>query len=555
MSTCVEKLSHSCGSGDGLQVFEEDGNYTGYCFACGTYVSDPYEEGSPPPMVSIKSDADRLAELDEIRTGLSSMAVPSRSLSQESLDYYGVKVGVSQRDGETPEVLYFPYTTEHGELFRYKAKLLDPKKMWSVGLTGQPVQFFGWQQAIATGGKNLYITEGETDAIALLDIFRKKNAGTEYEKFTPAIVSIPNGAGNAANFISSQMDEITRRFKDVVLVFDQDQAGKDAAASVSRVLPGVKVAELPAKDANACLMEGRVKAAYSAVVFGANRPKNTRILYGSSLVEAAKKKPEMGLSWPWQGLTDATRGIRRGETIYIGAGVKMGKSEVVNAIAAHIITEHDLPVFLIKPEEAVTKTYQMLVGKVAGRIFHDPNIEFDEKAFDLASQKVGDKALIQDVYQFVDWDVLKQDIMYAVVSEGVKDVIIDPITCFTNQMSAAEANEHLVSLSAELSAMTKDHGFTAYIFCHLKAPNNGEPHERGGKVMSHQFAGSRAMMRSANYMIGLEGNKDPELDMLERNQRRLVILEDREFGNSDIINLYWDYQTGQFNEMKNYEGN
>ena len=101
--------------------------------------------------------------------------------------------------------------------------------------------------------------------------------------------------------------------------------------------------------------------------------------------------------------------------------------------------------------------------------------------------------------------------------------------------------------------MTKDHGFTAYIFCHLKAPNNGEPHERGGKVMSHQFAGSRAMMRSANYMIGLEGNKDPELDMLERNQRRLVILEDREFGNSDIINLYWDYQTGQFNEMKNYE--
>jgi len=42
MSNCVEKLAHSCGSNDGLQVFEEGGEYTGYCFACGTYVDDPY---------------------------------------------------------------------------------------------------------------------------------------------------------------------------------------------------------------------------------------------------------------------------------------------------------------------------------------------------------------------------------------------------------------------------------------------------------------------------------------------------------------------------------
>lgn len=228
----------------------------------------------------------------------------------------------------------------------------------------------------------------------------------------------------------------------------------------------------------------------------------------------------------------------------------MGKSEVVNAIGAHLIVNHDLPVFFIKPEEAVSKTYKMLVGKVAGRIFHDPNVEFDEEAFDKASALVGDKALIQDVYQFVDWDVLKQDILYAVIGEGVKDVIIDPITCFTNQMSASEANEHLMSVSAELSSLAKDHDFTPYIFCHLKAPTSGEPHERGGKVLSNQFAGSRAMMRSCNYMIALEGNKDPDLDLTEKNVRDLVILEDREFGVSDRIKLYWDFQTGMFNEIK-----
>ena len=73
-------------------------------------------------------------------------------------------------------------------------------------------------------------------------------------------------------------------------------------------------------------------------------------------------------------------------------------------------------------------------------------------------------------------------------------------------------------------------------------------HDRGGKVYSNQFAGSRAMMRSCNYMIGMEGNKDPELQEAERNCRDLVVLEDREFGSSGIVPLYWDSRTGLFLE-------
>lgn len=325
MGQCVEKLSHpDCGSSDGLQVFENDGKYDGYCFACGTPVEDPYGEGGKASVkVTKKTDAERIAEMEEI--SLYPVAdIPSRKLSASALDYFGVKVGVSMADGITPEVMYFPYQElKTGDLVRYKAKLLDPKKTWSVGLTGKDVNFFGWDKAIQTGAKNLYITEGEADAIALLEIFRQKNRGTAYERFDPAVVSVPNGAGSAANFISSRIGEITHWFKEIVLVFDQDEAGRKAADDVSRVVPAVKVAQLPAKDANQCLVDGRVKAAHSAVVFNANKPKNTRILFGSSLVEAAKKKPELGLSWPWEGLTKATRGIRRGEAIYFGAGVNV----------------------------------------------------------------------------------------------------------------------------------------------------------------------------------------------------------------------------------------
>jgi twinkle protein len=49
-------------------------------------------------------------------------------------------------------------------------------------------------------------------------------------------------------------------------------------------------------------------------------------------------------------------------------------------------------------------------------------------------------------------------------------------------------------------------------------------------------------------MIGLEGNKDPDLDELTRNERDLVVLEDREFGNTGRVKLRWDKHTGIFEE-------
>ena len=48
----------------------------------------------------------------------------------------------------------------------------------------------------------------------------------------------------------------------------------------------------------------------------------------------------------------------------------------------HKILVHGEKVFLVKPEEANNKTYKLLVGKAASRVFHDPNIKFDQKAWD-----------------------------------------------------------------------------------------------------------------------------------------------------------------------------
>ena len=548
MSRCVEKLPHSCGSRNGLQVFEkEGGGYDGYCFACGTYVEDPYKDkpaGYKPVFVK-KSEEEIKAEVDEI-TGYKTVELKDRKLRKESLEYFGIKIGVSEADGVTPVSHYYPYYKD-GVLVGYKARVVENKKFFAKGSIKE-CSLFGWDQAIAAGGKKLFITEGELDAVSLYQIFKDHNRGTNYAALDPPIVSLAHGAGSAIRDISKFATDIRKHFKEVVLVFDTDAAGKKAAEEVVKIFPDATVATLPDKDVNACLVSGKSKACYNAVVFNAQRPKNTRLVSVASVADAARKQVEWGYSWPYKALTDLTRGIRLGETYYLGSGVKMGKSELLSDLAAHCIKEHKWKIFVAKPEESNARTLQGVVGKLTNRIYHDPKIAFDYDSFDAALPLVEDKLLMLNLYQELTWEVLKADIRAAVM-EGCKAVFIDPITNLTNGINAADANTLLQKMAQELAAMALDLNFVAFMFAHLKAPDNGPPHERGGAVLSHQFAGSRAMMRSAHLLIGMEGNKDPDLPEDQRNLRSLVVLENRMSGETGRVQLFYDKNTGAFNEL------
>jgi twinkle protein len=549
---CVDRLPHTCGTSDALQVFEVDGKYTGFCFnpKCLTYVHDPY--GDKPddwvrPVAKLKKSAEQRArELIEIQEEWGVSDLPSRFLKKEYLDYYGMKVGTSEQDGVTPVITAAPIH-RGGELVSYQLRLLEEKRMWSLGDSGN-ADLFGLQQAIASGAPRLIITEGQYDAVALFQVLKELNSDPRFASFNPAVVSLSNGSGAAAKEITKALPIIKAHFKDVVLAFDMDAAGDEAAQQVCKIFPAAMRATLPAKDANAALEEGRSKALKNSVLFNADKPKNSRLVYGGSLREAAKQEAKFGDPFPWVGLTKLTRGERLGETYYWGAGVKMGKSEVVDTLSTFNILHNHQKVMVAKPEQANARTYKMMVGKAANRIFHDPEIPFDHEAFDKFEPLIADNVVMLNLYQHMSWENVKADIIHA-GSEGYGKIYLDPVTNFTNQMSSGEANEVLVGIAADAASMALDHNLTIHFFCHLNAPPRGsDPHELGGKIFSNQFAGSRAMMRSCNYMIGVEGNKSSDLSVEERNCRDLVVLEDREFGQVGRVPLYWDNQTGVFND-------
>jgi len=545
----VDRQPHSCGSRRGLNIFSnDDGTYSGFCFACKTYVANPYsekEEGYKPPVGFKKTPEEIQQELKAI-SSFKSFPLVDRKLKKETLEYFGTRVSVSEEDGETPLTHYYPYYNSDDALCGYKCRLVAGKKFWNLGDIKEAV-FFGWPQAVKTGSKRLYITEGEIDAMSLYQIL-DDGQKAEYKEIRPAVVSLINGSSSAGRSFAKFAKEIRQHFKEVVLVFDMDEPGQNAVEDVMKVFPEAIVAALPSKDASECLKEGRSKACFNACVFNAQKPKNTRLVVADALFSEAKKVPEFGFSWPWKHLTKVTRGIRLGETIYLGAGQKQGKSEIVNTLAAHFIREFNWKVLLAKPEESNVKTVKMVAGKLAGRIFHDPTVEFDESAYDRATEEIRGKLLLLNLYQHVGWETLKADIREA-AHEGCKAVFIDPITNLINGVNSAEANTKLQEIAQELSAMALDLNIVIFIFCHLRNPESEPPHERGGAVLSSQFAGSRAMARSCNLMLGLEGNRDPNLPPKQKNMRTLVLLEDREYGETGRFPLYWDSHTGLFNEM------
>lgn len=553
MGRCLDKIAHktdTCNTDRGLQVFEGDeGVVNGYCFSCETYVDNPYGEvrmakDMPPPKLKKNPEEvdAQLAEIAECGT----VDLVSRRLRGDSLAKFGVKVGLNTKDGKTPNIVFFPLRND-GKIIRYKARLLEQKKMWAVGHGGD-VDLFGWEEAKKSGARRLIITEGEYDTVAL-DKIIEMHTTEQYKDYKPAVVSLQHGVKSASKDLARLAPKIRKYFQDISLCFDDDEPGQAAVKEAMKIFPHATSITLPSKDANACILEGTTKAAFKAVMFRAEKPKNSSLIDVEDLFEAAKVPAEMGVSWPWPVMTDLTRGIRTGETIYIAAGEKLGKSEVVNAVAGHLVTEHKWKVFLAKPEEATKKTVKMLANKLVGQVFTDPHIPFNEPAFDKACDIMRGNVKLLNVYQHISWETLRSDLC-AAAAWGAKAAFIDPLTCLTNGMSGAERNDKLMEIGQELAALALDLDIVIFIFAHLNKPAAGAtPWDRGGKITTNYFAGSSGMARSCNYAMGLEGNKDPELTDDERNMRKLVILADREFGESGECNLFWNRKNHMFSQV------
>lgn len=398
-----------------------------------------------------------------------------------------------------------------------------PKDFRVLGSTNdEPVQLFG--QSIFPSSKRLLICEGELDAMSAWQMLQKWNV---------AVVSLPFGS-NVKSLLDNK-EYIAKQLKgknELIFCCDNDTAGKKVEREFATLYPDAKFMRLQRKDANEYL-EAKDQQSFIAAFWDADVWRPAAIVRVNDVITDVMKRPVIGREWPWPTLTKNTYGRRGGEGIFVGAGVKCGKSEWINQVLAHDC-QRGWPIAAVKYEEQPAMTIKRVAGKVDGTFYHKPGLTYSDKNLEDTARSLQPNLFLHQAFGTSSasrWDDAKEYIKYAVTS-GCKTVILDPITKITNGLTPSETETELRRFSDELACMAQDMDFFYIVTCHLKAPSSGASHERGGRVETYQFRGSRAMAENCYYFLGIERNKDPNLSEDERNTSQFVLLEDRAFGNT-----------------------
>jgi len=512
---CASKGGDS--TGNHLMLFKDGG--------CGHTVQSGHIE-------EIEEEDINVTDISSIKT-LPSAVLKDRHLNKSTLEHYGVKVSYSQSTNEI-ESHYYPIT-KGGSVSGYKVRQL-PKQFRTEGDCKGAVELFG-QKVVPSGGKKLIITGGELDALSAYQMLLSK-----YPNFPPSVVSLPTGEQSKA--VADNL-EYVNSFQEVLIYTDMDDAGKKCAEDIAKLVGAkAKVINTTEKDASDMLVAGKSQEFINAF-FNAKEYAPDGFVTVEDVWEQATAMPTWGRSWPWDSLTKLTYGRRDGEGLYLGAGVKMGKSEFVNQYIHHCIKIGE-PVACFKLEEEPAITFRKFAGKLMHKQFHKPDGDFTQEELIEGMNKVKEANIYTyGKYGTNTWEDLEPSIRYA-VHKGAKSIIIDPLTRLVSA-DPSEANTQLIEIADKISKMAKDLGFFYIICTHLNAPKTGKPHEEGGRVHSNQFTGSRAMMRAAYYMLGIERDKSAE-DETERNTSQFVLLEDRAFGLTGRFDVFYNQSTGDYLE-------
>lgn len=494
------------------------------------------------------TDEEREAALAEVRE-LPIQALTARGIKREVAERYGVRVGLSSVNRE--QISYFTPKEKDGVIMAYKVRTLSPKGFYAVG-SGGGCDLYGISQARAGdvySGK-LFIFEDELSAMSGYQVLVDNSKST----YKPACVSLPDGSKSAASALSRNR-KFVESFADIVICMDNDEAGDDAVNKIRAMFPQIKIARIPkgtredgspVKDANDLLMEGRDLELNNLLRFNAAKESPAGSATVAECLEDALKKPEWGLSWPWEGLTELTFGLRYGEVISIGGGVGGGKTLLAHELSSHLINIHKEKVGAFMLEETVGNTIKNIAGKSANIPFHRPDVEFDMDILKSEAMKYDGQLFLYRNYGQNDWEDIKRCMRFWVVEHGVKFIFLDNITALVSHLSATEINTEVAKISVELAGLCNELEFTCFVFSHLNPPKAGAPHEEGGQVQEVQFTGSRALMRFSQLILGFERNKQADGDA--RNLSQIRLLKDRNFGQTGIVPTSYNPVTGRLRQ-------
>ena len=468
-------------------------------------------------------------------------ALAKRKLTEETTKKFAYHLG--DFGGRTVQIANY-YDRDGLRVVAQKVRMPNKEFVW-LGKPKEAAGLYGmwlWK----TGGKKVVITEGEIDALSVSQIQDNKWP----------VVSLSGGAGSAAKDIKKELEWLNT-FDQVILMFDNDEAGAAAVeAAVLLFPPGkVAVAKLPLKDASEMLQEGRGTEVYHAI-WNAREWRPDSIVNAMDLWDVFMAPEEPGFPYPWEALNELTLGIRRREITTLTAGSGIGKSTVCRELA-HYLLRSGASVGYIALEESNRKTLRELVGIELNRRLLRAGQEGEEpipeETLRAAFERIvgSGRFYLYDHFGSLNSDRLLNHIRYMAVGLGVEWVVLDHLSIVVSGDDTMTDERRGIDMAmTKLRSLVEETGIGLILVSHLKRPD-GKGHEEGAATSLAQLRGSAAIAQLSDMVLGLERNQqDPE----NKHQIAIRVLKNRYVGETGLGALLgYDTTTGRLHEVQMFE--
>ncbi len=508
-----EFVTHSecsnCGSSDANSMYS-DGHT--YCFSCHTYVhGDGYSQSSLLSLTNTMSYQGSAVRLQK------------RGLSEKTCERFKI-----YRDGNS---MRFHYHNKDGQCIGAKVKTKGKHFTYEGDTDGS---FFG-QQLWKNKGKRVVITEGELDAASCFE------ALPNWE-----VVSLPSGAASARRSIQKNLEWL-QGYEEIVLFFDNDEAGREAAKEAATVLPPskVKIARMEAyKDPSDALQQDDT-ATLNKAIWEARPYRPDGIVDCKSLLElvTTPNKPH-DYAYPFSGLQRKLHGIRLGELTTITAGSGIGKSSFCRHLATSILQTGER-VGYVALEESNKRTALGLMSAAVGTSLHLGEHERSELESAYNETLAKWNLFLFDGFGSFDPDIIYNRIEYLASGLDTKVVFLDHLSIL---MSGLEGDERRMidTTMTRLRSLVERTGIALFLVSHLRRPGNDNNHEEGARVTLGQLRGSAAIAQLSDSVIALERDQQAEGDGTSTTVR---VLKNRYSGEVGIAcQLSYNLDTNAFTE-------
>lgn len=536
-------------SQDNLAVYD-DGHK--YCFACEYYEHDDKEISMP-----LKTKQPNTLEF----LSGTVQPIPSRKINEKTARLYGYLTHT--KEGKRVEISSY---YRDGKVVAQKLRGANKSFQWR-GDSSKP-QLFGQQLWKNKGGKKIVVTEGEYDCMTVSQLQDNKWA----------CVSLPNGAASAVKSVRDNL-EFLNSYEEIILMFDMDEAGQEAAQRVAELLPPgrCKVASLPYKDANECLLQNQGKAVIQAM-WEAQRYSPDEILHvGEITSNMQSDECSQVYPFPFDSLTEFLLGQRSGEITLWTSGTGSGKSTLLRELVIdHLNAGRSVGAIML--EESPTETIDDLISLVinkpvralrAAQIMRDlqeklgtlPSKEavshcLNEEEYDEGKEILSRTALY--VYDHLGNNGLQNlcsRIEFMAVSLGVDVIILDHITAAATGLltSASDfdggSSERLLidNIMKELRALVSRTGVHIDVVSQLKKTQKA--YEEGDRITLQDLRGSGSLSSVPNTVIALERDRQNP-DTVLANTTTVRVLKNRLTGKAGVAScLYYDHDIGRMREI------